>query len=120
MDELETKAQEYWDMAAGYVGQGLIFQVVLIVVLFLVAWFVSNRVEPLLEAQARRIKGMPGALRLVVAFLRRMEWLFFILLLGIAYLATTIASWPENNDLTYAAPPLPPGRLPESSCSRRG
>jgi small-conductance mechanosensitive channel len=103
LDELEIKASEYWDWAVGQVGHGLIFQIVLIVVLFGVAWFISHRVEPLLEAQARRIKRMPGVLRLVVAFLRRMEWLFFILLLGIAYLATTIASWPENNDLTYAA-----------------
>jgi small-conductance mechanosensitive channel len=103
LDELEEKAYEYWDVAVGYIGHGLIFQIVLIVVLFGIAWFISNRVEPHLEAQARRIKGMPGMLRLVVAFLRRMEWLFFILLLAIAYLATTIAPWPENNYLTYAA-----------------
>jgi small-conductance mechanosensitive channel len=103
LDELLTRSREYWELAVSYIGHGLLFQVVLIVVLFVVAWLISNRVEPLLETHARKIKGMPGVLRLVVAFLRRMEWLFFVLLLGVAYLATTIAPWPENNYLTYAA-----------------
>jgi small-conductance mechanosensitive channel len=103
LDELETKALEYWEIAVSQLGHGIIFQIVLIVILFLPAWMISNRVEPLLEARARRIKGMPGVLRLVVAFLRRMEWLFFVLLLGVAYLGTSIAPWPENNYLIYSA-----------------
>ena len=37
MEELEEQALEYLDVAASYVGHGLIFQIVLIVVLFLVA-----------------------------------------------------------------------------------
>ncbi len=72
-------------------------------VLFLPAWFLSNRVEPLLEKQARRIKGMPGTLRIVVAFLRRMEWLFFVILLGLAVVGTEIAGWPSNNYLIESA-----------------
>ncbi|HSM41482.1 MAG TPA: mechanosensitive ion channel domain-containing protein [Afifellaceae bacterium] len=104
IEELKARALEYWDVAVGYMSQPeLLFQVGLIVVLFLPAWFLSKRVEPLLEKQARKIKGMPGTLRLIVAFLRRMEWLFFVLLLGIAYLATTIAPWPEKNYLIYSA-----------------
>ena len=102
MEELEEQALEIWDLAVSKVGHGLIFQVVLIVVLFLVAWALSKRVEPALEVHARKIKGMPGVLRLVVAFLRRTEWLFFILLMGVAYLATTIAPWPDSNRLTYS------------------
>ena len=104
IEELKARALEYWDIAVGYMSQPeLLFQVGLIVVLFAPAWFLSNRVEPLLEKQARKIKGMPGTLRLIVAFLRRMEWLFFVLLLGIAYLATAIAPWPETNYLIYSA-----------------
>lgn len=104
IEELKARALEYWDIAVGYMSQPeLLFQVGLIVVLFVPAWFLSNRVEPLLEKQARKIKGMPGTLRLIVAFLRRMEWLFFVLLLGIAYLATAIAPWPEKNYLIYSA-----------------
>ena len=99
-EELKAQALEYWDIVVQYVSQPeLLFQVGLIVVLFLPAWFLSNRVEPLLEKQARRIKGMPGTLRIVVAFLRRMEWLFFVILLGLAVVGTEIAGWPSDNYL---------------------
>ncbi len=103
-EKLQALATEYWDLAVGYLSQPeLLFQVGLIAALFLPAWFLSTRVEPLLEKQARKIKGMPGTLRLVVAFLRRMEWLFFVIFLGIAYVLTTAAGWPENNYLLYSA-----------------
>ena len=103
-EELKTKAVEFWQIAVEYMSHPeLLFQVGLIVLLFLPAWFLSTRVEPLLETQARKIKGMPGTLRIIVAFLRRMEWFFFVLLLGLAYLATTIAAWPANNYLIYSA-----------------
>jgi small-conductance mechanosensitive channel len=72
-------------------------------VLFPPALFLSWRIEPNLEGWARRIKGMPGLLRLVVVFLRRLEWLFFVLLLAIAYVVTTTIEWPESNYLIYSA-----------------
>ena len=88
-EELKAQALEYWEIAVEYVSHPeLLFQVGLIVVLFLPAWFLSTRVEPLLEQQARKIRGMPGTLRIVVAFLRRMEWLFFVIFLGIADVST--------------------------------
>ena len=103
-EELEAKALEYWGIAVEYLGHPeLLFQIGLIAVLFVPAWFLSNRVEPLLEKQARKIKGMPGTLRLIVAFLRRMEWLFFVIFLGIAFILTSALQWPENNHLIYSA-----------------
>ena len=99
-EALKARALEYWEIAVGYVSQPeLLLQVGLIVLLFLPAWFLSNRVEPLLEKQARKIKGMPGTLRLIVAFLRRMEWLFFVILLGLAVVGTEITAWPGSNYL---------------------
>ena len=104
IEELKARALEYWDITVEYVSHPeLLFQVGLIVLLFLPAWFLSNRVEPLLEKQARKIKGMPGTLRLIVAFLRRMEWLFFVILLGLAVVGTEIAGWPANNYLIESA-----------------
>jgi small-conductance mechanosensitive channel len=103
-EELKAQALEYWEIAVEYVSHPeLLFQVGLIVVLFLPAWFLSTRVEPLLEQQARKIRGMPGTLRIVVAFLRRMEWLFFVIFLGIAYVLTSAVGWPEKNYLIYGA-----------------
>lgn len=104
MEEVTALSIEYWDLTVDYLSRpGVLFQLILILVLFLPAWFLSTRVEPVLEERARTIKGMPGALRLIVAFMRRMEWLFFTLLLGIAYLGTSIAPWPEDNYLVYSA-----------------
>jgi small-conductance mechanosensitive channel len=103
-EELKARALEYWQVAVEYMSHPeLLFQMGLIALLFLPAWFLSNRVEPLLEAQARKIKGMPGTLRFIVAFLRRTEWLFFAIFLGIAYVITSAAPWPENNHLIYSA-----------------
>ncbi len=102
LEELKAQALEYWEIAVEYVSHPeLLFQVGLIVVLFLPAWFLSTRVEPLLEQQARKIRGMPGTLRIVVAFLRRMEWLFFVIFLGVAYVLTSAVGWPEKNYLIY-------------------
>jgi small-conductance mechanosensitive channel len=104
IEELKARALEFWDFAVEYVSHPeLLFQLGLIVLLFLPAWFLSIRVEPLLEKQARKIKGMPGTLRIIVAFLRRMEWLFFVILLGLAVVGTEIAGWPANNYLIESA-----------------
>jgi small-conductance mechanosensitive channel len=103
-EELKAKALEYSEIAVEYMSHPeLLFQVGLIVLLFLPAWFLSTRVEPLLEQQARKIRGMPGTLRIVVAFLRRMEWLFIVIFLGIAYVLTSALGWPEKNYLIYGA-----------------
>ena len=76
-EELKAQALEYWEFVVGYVSHPeLLFQLGLIAVLFLPAWFLSTRVEPLLEKQARKIKGMPGTLRIIVAFLRRICLLY--------------------------------------------
>ena len=81
----------------------ILYQLGIIAVLFLPSWLLSTRVEPKLEARARKIKGMPGVLRVVVSFLRRLEWLFFVILLGLAYVATSVVAWPSSNYLIYSA-----------------
>ena len=87
-----------------YLGNpSVLYQLAIIAILFLPAWLVSLKVEPRLEARAREIKGRRGLLRVIASFLRRMEWLFFALFLGIAYFATSIAGWPGRNHLIYSA-----------------
>ena len=102
-DELKAQALEYWQVAVEYLSHPeLLFQLGLIALLFLLAWLLSKRVEPALETQARKIKGMPGTLRFIVAFLRRTEWLFFVIFLGIAYIITSALAWPARNHLIYS------------------
>jgi small-conductance mechanosensitive channel len=104
VEEFKAIALEWYDLALVYLGEAsILIQLGLIAVLFPIAWFLSNRVEPLLEERARNIKGMPGLLRVVLAFLRRFEWLFFIMLLLLAYTATSVTGWPGSNYLIYAA-----------------
>ncbi|MBT8078573.1 MAG: mechanosensitive ion channel [Gammaproteobacteria bacterium] len=73
-----------------------------IIVLFLPAWYLSTRIEPQLEKRVRQISGMPGLLRILAAFLRRLEWLFYLILLGATYVATGVFDWPANNYLLYS------------------
>ncbi len=102
MDQIKTQVVEYANIAISYIRQPeVLFELGLVILLFLPAWLLSNRVEPVLEQRLRGISGMPGLLRVLAAFLRRLEWLFYVILLGIAYLATTAYGWPTENHLLY-------------------
>ena len=103
LEQLQAKALEYGQVVLEVMSQPyILIQIGIIVILFLPAWLLSNKVEPILEERARRIKGFPGLLRIIVAFLRRFEWVFFVVLLGVAYAVTAAIAWPENNRLIYA------------------
>ena len=103
MDQIATQIAEYTDIAIGYLRRPeILFQLSLVVFLFLPAWFLSTRVEPALEERVRRISGMPGLLRVLAAFLRRLEWLFYVIFLSAAYTTTTALGWPAKNYLLYS------------------
>jgi len=104
MDEIKSIAEEYGRLAWDLLNEpAVLIQLVFIAAMLLPALFLARYVEPKLEGRAREIKGMPGLLRVIVAFLRRLQWLFFVILLGIAYLATSVAAWPASNYLIYSA-----------------
>ena len=104
MEDIKQITLEYGQIAMGYLSEAtVLIQLGIIAALFLPAWLLSRLIEPKVEALARHIKGMPGLLRIIVAFLRRFEWLFYVLLLGIAYALTTTLEWPAKNFLIYAA-----------------
>ncbi len=60
---------------------------------YLLAVLIARRVTPRLEAWARTIKANPGSLRLIIAFMRRLKWLFFVILLAIARLVIESFTW---------------------------
>ena len=80
-----------------------LIQLAIVAVLFVPALLLSRVVEPRLETAARGIKGMKNLLRIVVALLRRCEWLFFVLLLALAHAAAELFGWPEGKGLIHAA-----------------
>ena len=79
------------------------YQVAVIVALFGIAKALSLRVEPRLEARAREIKGHPGLLRVVVALLRRTEWILFSLFLFIALTVLRSVTWPSRSHFISVA-----------------
>ena len=104
MEELTRFLTQTGDLIVDFLGRPeVLIQVAIVGSLFLPALFLSWRVEPVLEERARQIKGMPGVLRLIVAFMRRLEWLFYIILLGVAYVVTSVVAWPASNYIIYSA-----------------
>ena len=86
--EVEAAAERLIHAAA---TPSFAIQAAAVVILFLLSRFLAGRIEPRLEEQARRIKGQPGLLRIVIAVLRRITWLLFaLLLLGALTLAHAI------------------------------
>ncbi len=77
----------------------VIFQASLIIGLFAVARALTWWARPRLEDRARRIKGYPGVLRMIVLLLRRLFWIFFVLFLGTAYVLVRGFGWPEDDIL---------------------
>lgn len=103
MDQLTEFVTRYGETVLSYFSQpSVLIQVGLIVFLYVVALLVAKLVEPRLEEQARKIKNMPGLLRLIVALLRRLRWLFFSMLLAAAYLSTSVAGVLETTYLLYS------------------
>jgi len=119
IEQLVEQTRTFYEVSLEYLSSPeILFQLGIIVVAVVPAWLLSGFVEKKLEGQARRIHGMPGLLRVIVAFLRRLEWLFIAAFLGIAYVATRVAGWPESNNLIYGAMYLSAAWLLISAVSR--
>jgi small-conductance mechanosensitive channel len=73
------------------------YQTGIIVGLFLAAKLAASRIEPLLEARARQIRGHPGLLRVIVALLRRTDWVLFTVFLLAALTLLRGVTWPSRS-----------------------
>ncbi|BCG95379.1 mechanosensitive ion channel family protein [Mesorhizobium sp. 131-2-1] len=78
-----------------------VYQVGIIAALFAVAKLAALRVEPLVEGHARQIKGHPGLLRVVIALLRRTDWILFTLFLFAALSLLRAVTWPSRTHLIH-------------------
>ena len=104
LNELVAALRDWLEPAMARLAEAdTLIQLAIVAALFVPAFLLSRIVEPRLEAAARGIKGMKGLLRVILALLRRFEWVFFVLLLAIAHAATGFFGWPEGNGLIYAA-----------------
>ena len=94
------------------------YQIGIIAACYLAGWLLSRRVEPWLESWARTIKGKPGLLRLLIAVMRRTNWILFLLFLAIARLITLELTWPSRTYLMALALALGSAWLAISVSSR--
>ncbi len=96
-ENLQALIDRAWELVeAGYQYASLPWfatQAALIISCFVIARFVGNRLEARLEERARAIKGHPGVLRVVIALLRRIDWLVFALLLFVALTIMREVTW---------------------------
>ncbi|RWO85430.1 mechanosensitive ion channel domain-containing protein [Mesorhizobium sp.] len=100
IDESLAWASRWFDYA---VTPWFFYQAAIIVVLFLVAKLAAQRIEPLVENRARQIKGHPGLLRVVVALLRRTDWILFTVFLLAALVLMRAVTWPSRTHFIYIA-----------------
>ncbi|RWP39136.1 MAG: mechanosensitive ion channel family protein [Mesorhizobium sp.] len=100
IDESLAWASRWFDYA---VTPWFFYQAAIIVTLFLVAKLAAQRIEPLVENRARQIKGHPGLLRVVVALLRRTDWILFTVFLLAAFVLMRAVTWPSRTHFIYIA-----------------
>lgn len=119
IERLIARATEFYQWSLDYLSSpGVLFQLGIIVVAAVSAWFISRLVEKKIEDAVRQIHGMPGLLRVIVAFLRRLHWFFIAVFLGIAYVVVSLAGWPGSSYLIYSAMLLSTAWLVISAVSR--
>jgi small-conductance mechanosensitive channel len=119
IEQLTEQARTIFEVVYNYLDTPeVLFQIGIIIAAVVPAWFVAGFVEKKIENAVRRIRGMRVLLRIIVAFLRRIEWFFVALFLGIAYVATQLAGWPESTRLLYSAMLLSAAWLFISAVSR--
>lgn len=80
----------------------LMLEIAIIAAVYLCSMILSRRTEPQLESAARNIKNSPGLLRIVISLLRRLEWVYFVFFISIAWSILTNVAWP-NTYLVYIA-----------------
>lgn len=71
-----------------------LYQAAIVALLFVLSLLIGRALEPRLEARARRIKGRPALLRVLVALLRRTRWIVFVVLLFLALTILRGLAWP--------------------------
>ena len=104
MEQFVEATLKYLDQVLEFVARpATLYQLGIIFLLYVAARLLGRWFEPRIEVWVRKIKGMRRLLRFVVGFLRRLRWLFFVLLLAIAAEISYLVAWPESNYLIRMA-----------------
>jgi small-conductance mechanosensitive channel len=105
--QLDPALPDFFARVYGYISQPwFLYQILIIGALYAAAKLIGGRLENRLEERARQIKGHPGVLRMVIALMRRVNWLLFALFLYIAVVVMRLATWPSRSYLLTVVLPL--------------
>ncbi len=104
MEALIARLTEWGTLAIAYVSEpSTVYQFGMIVVFYVIALVLSWRIEPKLEARARLLKVDKSLLRVVIAFMRRLEWVMFVALLAVGVFLMRTFEWPGTDYLVFTA-----------------
>ncbi len=97
INALATEAGETVIWLSRYVAQPwTVYQLLIVAGCFALAYLLSLRIEPVLEERARKIKGNPRLLRVISAFMRRTEWVLFLVFVAVAREILLATTWPSR------------------------
>jgi len=97
---LTTQLQDYWQAIITYFSQPWIsIQLAIVAVAWVIARVLRKPIRNTLETPARKIKGRPKLLRLIVILLRRIHHIIFMLLLGLSLVTLLQITWPSHSYL---------------------
>ncbi|MBX4924292.1 mechanosensitive ion channel family protein [Rhizobium binae] len=97
-----TEIAEQW-LRTFILNEWTFFQLAIIVAGLGFASLLASRTEPAMEAKARQIKGNPDLLRVIIAPMRRMMWLFLVGWLWLANVVLSKSAWPSQRWLVSTA-----------------
>ena len=104
MEQFVEAALNYLDRVLEFVARpATLQQFGIIILLYVPARLLGRWLEPRLKLWARKVKGMRRLLRFIVAFLRRLHWLIFVLLLALATEVARLSAWPGSSNLIQLA-----------------
>lgn len=73
-----------------------IYQAIIVIVAFALSKWLGSKLEAALESWVRGLTLNAGFLRLLAALLRRVDWIVFVSLIGMAYLIIVNSTWPSR------------------------
>ena len=92
--------EEFYRFVLRYASpEWFLYQMLIMVGCYVGARLIGAAVEGRLESWARSIKGHPGVLRVIIALMRRVDWLIFALLLFVSLTILRGLTWSSRSYL---------------------
>ena len=103
MNLLVSRTLDIWQTLVDYLSHPWItYQLLMIVAAIIIARLFKSRIRNMLETPARKIKGRPKLLRIIVVLLRRTHHILFMLMMGVLGLLLANLAEPSHSFLIAA------------------